>query len=208
MCLSIGEHQWIILKHCIHDQKYIWNIIWVCLNVRVDDQSLCFQKWIILRYPVFHIFSQTPLILVGWLSYIECHPTVTASNGFPCLRQNLEEHKHFFFLLPTFSISEKNRSWRILFPHVWELPLICGKHWFKFWIRSWVWQILDLHFWIPCCVLRSLDEHFGLLDKKYRSICNISTDMFYNPSKQCQRHWVSFCSTHVSLSPLSSSFQK
>lgn len=33
---------------------------------------------------------------------------VTASNGFPCLKKNMGEHKQMFFLQPTFSIPEKN----------------------------------------------------------------------------------------------------
>ena len=101
-------------------------------------------------------------------------------------KKSLEDHKQILFVCSQHSQYQKNRSWRTLLPHFWELPLIC-------WIWSWVWQILDLNFWIPCCVLRSLDEPFlGFWTKKDRFICNMPTDMFNNPGKQCQRHWVSF----------------
>lgn len=40
---------------------------------------------------------------------------VTASNGFPCLKKNMGEHKQMFFLQPTFSIPEKCKVGEICF---------------------------------------------------------------------------------------------
>ena len=73
--------------------------------------------------------------------YIECHPRpVTASNRVPCLEKTLQEHKQIrFSWLPIFSI-----------PRIFG---IFGKRGFKLCSELWVCDILDLPFWIPCCIL-------------------------------------------------------
>ena len=69
-----------------------------------------------------------------YIYVIECHPMpVTASSGFPCLEKKLGEHKQINFLGCQSS----------------QFQGFFGKRWFWFWVCN----ILDLPFWIPCCIL-------------------------------------------------------
>ena len=62
---------------------------------------------------------------------------VTASNGFPCLEKNWRSTSKWGFLSCQSSQFQGN----------------FGKRWFNFCTWFWVCNILDLPFWIPCCIL-------------------------------------------------------
>ena len=80
------------------------------------------------------MYSENDIILI----YIECHPMpVTASNGFPCLQRNWRSTSKSGFLGCQSS----------------QFQGFFGKRWFKLCTWFWVCNILDLPFWIPCCIL-------------------------------------------------------
>ena len=72
---------------------------------------------------------------------------VTASNGFPCLQKNWRSTSKSGFLGCQSSQFQGN----------------FGKRWFKLCTWFWVCNILDLPFWIPCCILCvELSTHFWM----------------------------------------------
>ena len=129
---------------------------------------------------------------------------VTASNGFPCLEKNLGEHKQILFFAANIFNTRKNmNSWRALLPHFWELPLICGKHWFKFWIwfdlgcsKIWIFTFgFHVVRWDPWM-------NTEVLGQKKRFLCNMSTDVVNKLSNSARNTGFPSTLTHVSLSSL------
>ena len=96
--------------------------------------------------------------LVEYLAvlYIEWYSMpVPASNRFPCLEKKVEEHKQIrFSWLPIFLIPRQKKNMENSLSSLFGIVFEFGKRWFKICsIWFWVCNILDLHCWIPRCIL-------------------------------------------------------
>ena len=72
-------------------------------------------------------------------------PNVTASNGLPWAYQ--------VFLVASILNSPPKKNIENSVSSLLGIVFGVGKHWFSFCTWFWVRNILDLHFWIPCCIL-------------------------------------------------------